>query len=517
MAAKYRSMGQRCNSLALVMLIALAPCFAQGQVQNGMLYSTGNSLYTTDIFELSNGSFVVYKHPYSSMEPSGLLKFNASGQILASYDRTDTYITSVHQIGSGFILLTTDSLNWQGSRRAIILDNNLNLIRSLVPIYAQFPKSFFSYPQPILFQGKIGYFTNFFNNLTDSPAYGFLSFSTNLDTLAAHEFTFSSDSIVLGGVTSWNNSIFYAISGSEGVNTPGIGGSTTSVLRMFNDSLQQLYRRNIFVPSTIPGFPRYAGSNGMTSLAINNHSLYGSSNYTSVSPNNFFDEQESFAVYQFDHQLNIKRVYHALANTGRKAENPYASSGTTLDISGKFLYVLGTNATPRPLFFNDQDRTGALTILKFDTALNLIWRTEIEIPKTFIEAGSMVATADGGVLVAANRIDSTPNPNIRNLFVVKLDSAGRHSVSVAELDAQTKVTVYPNPVVDQFTLHYSQGQYENLLLYNQNGQLVYRQPLDASTNLHTVPIGHLPGGMYFYTLEGQGKPLRGKVVKRLFV
>ena len=151
MAAKYRSMGQRCNSLALVMLIALAPCFAQGQVQNGMLYSTGNSLYTTDIFELSNGSFVVYKHPYSSMEPSGLLKFNASGQILASYDRTDTYITSVHQIGSGFILLTTDSLNWQGSRRAIILDNNLNLIRSLVPIYAQFPKSFFSYPY-ILYQ-----------------------------------------------------------------------------------------------------------------------------------------------------------------------------------------------------------------------------------------------------------------------------------------------------------------------------------------------------------------------------
>lgn len=495
------------------MLIALAPCLVRGQVQNGMLYSTGNSLFTTDIFELPSGEFVVFKHPYVSNEPFGLLKFSMNGQILATYDRTDTYITSVHQIENGFILLTTDSLNWQGMRQVLILNNNLSLVRSFTPIYAQLPKPYFGYPQPTLFQGKIGYFTNFFNNPLDSPTYGFLSFSQNLDTLHAFQFSFSSDSIFLGGISTWNDSIYYAISASEGVNTPGISGSTTAVLRMFNDSLHQLYRRNIFVPSTVPGYPRFGGAQTMGKLAINSHSLYGSARYTSVSPNVFADQRESFAVYQFDHQLNIKRVFHALANPGRKALSPYASTGTVLDKSDKFLYVLGTNATPRPLGFNDQDRTGALTILKFDTALNLIWRTEIEIPKTYIEAGSMVATADGGVLVAAHRIDSTPNPNIRNLFVVKVDSAGRHSVSVPDIEKQAKVTVYPNPVADQFNIHWSQGQYESLLLYNQNGQLVYRQPLDASTNLHSLNIGHLPAGMYFYVLEGRDGQVRGKVVK----
>ncbi len=506
-------MRQLCNSLALVMLIALAPCFAQGQVQNGMLYSTGNSLYTTDIFELNDGSFVVYKHPYLSMEPNGLLKFNANGQFVAAYDRSDTYIIAVHQSEMGFVLLASDSDNFMGSMRTILLDNDLNITRQLVPWKLNHPAPHFAYPSAVHRRGQIGYFVRYFSPNNFLPKYGFLTYSTNFDTLVAEPNVLDSDSIFVIDITSWNDSTHYATSGVEGVNTPGISGSITSVLRMFNDSLHQLSRRNIFVPSTVTGYPRFAGSRGMRKLSVNAHSLYGSSQYTSVSPNVFADQQESFAVYQFDHQLNIKRVYHALASPGRKAEKPYDAPSTAFDKSGKFLFVLGSNSTPRPLGFNDQNRTGALTILKFDTALNLIWRTEIEIPKTFIEAGSMVATADGGVLVAAHRIDSTPNPNIRNLFVVKLDSAGRHSVSVPELDAQPQVTVYPNPVVDQFTLHYSQGLYESLLLYNQSGQLVYRQPLDASTNLHTVNIGHLPSGMYFYTLQGKGKPVRGKVVK----
>jgi hypothetical protein len=447
------------------------------------------------------------------MEPNGLLKFNANGQFVAAYDRTDTYITAVHQTEHGFILLTTDSSNWIGARRCIFLDNNLVASREFIPSQYAFPRNYFANPRAIEIKSRPAYLTYFFNSPTDTPMTGFLTYSANFDTLVAKPYVLVSDSIFIIDITSWNDSIHYATSGVEGVNTPGISGSTTSVLRMFNDSLQQLSRRNIFVPSTVPGYPRFAGSRGMRRLSINAHSLYGSSQYTSVSPNVFADQQESFAVYQFDHQLNIKRVFHALASPAREAEKPYDAASTTLDKSGKFLFVLGSNSSPRPLGFNDQDRTGALTILKFDTALNLIWRTEIEIPKTYIEAGSMVATADGGVLVAAHRIDSTPNPNIRNLFVVKIDSAGRHSVSVADIEKQAKVTVYPNPVADQFNIHWSQGQYESLLLYNQSGQLAYRQPLDASTNLHSLNIGHLPTGMYFYVLEGRDGQVRGKLVK----
>jgi hypothetical protein len=447
------------------------------------------------------------------MEPNGLLKFNANGQFVAAYDRSDTYIIAVHQSEIGFVLLASDSDNFMGSIRTILLDNDLNVTAQHVPSKLNHPAPHFAYPKAILRKGEIGYFVRYFFPNNFLPKFGFLTYSANFDTLVAEPYILDSDSIFVIDITSWNDSIHYATSGVEGVNTPGISGSTTSVLRMFNDSLQQLYRRNIFVPSTVPGYPRFGGSEGMGKLAINSQSLYGSARYTSVSPNVFADQRESFAVYQFDHQLNIKRVFHALANPGRKALSPYASTGTILDKSGKFLYVLGTNATPRPLNFNDQDRTGALTILKFDTALNLIWRTEIEIPKTYIEAGSMVATADGGVLVAAHRIDSTPNPNIRNLFVVKIDSAGRHSVSVADIEKQAKVTVYPNPVADQFNIHWSQGQYESLLLYNQSGQLAYRQPLDASTNLHSLNIGHLPTGMYFYVLEGRDGQVRGKLVK----
>ncbi len=509
MAAKFRSMRQRCSVLFLLAFL-FAPGLGKGQAGGYFSYSTGNSMYADEVFIQNDGSLVVYKNPDVSLEPPGLLKFNTQGSLQAVYNRTDTWIVSVYQTESGFVLLASDSLNWRGAMRTIILDHNLTPLRDFIPVQINFPRTFFSAPKVRPRLGKITYLVEYLPDSIGQPfSFGWVSYTSNFDSLIAEPYTFESDSIRIQNITAWNDSVHFVTSDAEGVNTPGIGGSLTTVLRIFDDSLRHIFRRNIFVPSTIPGYPRFGGSNSMGRLLLNSHSVYGVSRYTAISPTVFMDQQRTLALYQFDHQLQVKRLHHTVLPTGRVAE----SAGVFYDYHKKYLYVIGTSATPRPLTFNDQDRTGTLVISKFDTALNLQWQTQIEIPKTYLEASNAVATIDGGLVLAANRIDSTPNPNIRNLFVVKLDSAGRHSVSVPELDAQPQVTVYPNPVVDQFTLHYSQGLYESLLLYNQSGQLVYRQPLDASTNLHTVNIGHLPSGMYFYTLQGKGKPVRGKVVK----
>lgn len=344
--------------------------------------------------------------------------------------------------------------------------------------------------------------------------YGWLTYTSNLDSLIADTIQFSTDSQSIHRIFSWNDTLHFASAFIESVSTPSFVGIGTTILRKFNRHLQHVMRRNTFIPSDIPGFPRTIETSNMQGLAVNAHSVYGMSQFTAASANNFDNTRESFALYQFDHELQIKRVTHQLVPINRNVELGFSRNrGVIFDKSNRFIYAAGVHATPRPLDFNDQNRTASLTILKYDTSAQLVWRKEIEIPKTFFELGAITATSDGGILVGLARIDSTPNPNIRNLFVVKLDSAGRHSVSVPNFEKQAKVTVYPNPVADQFNIHWSQGQYESLLLYNQAGQLAYLQPLDASTNLHSLNIGHLPAGMYFYVLEGRDGQVRGKVVK----
>lgn len=516
MAAKFLVMLQM-NKICFFLMVALAPAFCKGQVNHGFMHSTGNDLVIESIFEDPNGNILVYKSPYMSMEPYGLWLFSSTGQLLRVYDRSDTHISAVHPTDSGYVLHAIDSFNYRGGVRCILVNHQLQLQREFYPTRVNWPKNHFINRSfnPLLRNGKIAYFGQFFNGSSDSLMhYGWLSFTSNLDSLIADTIQFSTDTQFIHRMFSWNDTLHFASAFLESVSIPSFAGIGTTILRKFNRQFQHVKRRNTFIPSDIPGFPRTIETSQMHGLAVNAHSVYGMSHFTAASANNFDNTRESFALYQFDHDLQIKRVTHQLVPPNRNIEFGHSlSRGVIFDKSNQYIYAAGVHATPRPLDFNDQNRTASLTILKYDTSAQLVWRKEIEIPRTFFELGAITATSDGGVLVGLSRIDSTPNPNVRNLFVVKLDSAGRHSVSVPELDAQPKITVYPNPVVDQFTLHYSQGQYESLLLYNQNGQLVYRQPLDASTNLHKVSIGHLPGGMYFYALQGKGKPVRGKVVK----
>jgi hypothetical protein len=268
------------------------------------------------------------------------------------------------------------------------------------------------------------------------------------------------------------------------------------------------------MPSTVPGYPRLLESTQLRNVVINNHSLYGLAEHQAASPNFLSDIGYSFALYQFDRNLNLKKVAHQLAIPGRRAEiSGFTSKTISFDNSGKYIYAVGSHAEPMPLNFNNQNRTSAFTILKYDTALNLIWRQEIEIPRTYLHAQTLTATPDGGVLVAGMRIDSTPNPNVSNVFVVKLDSAGRHSVSVPDLPMSAQVKAYPNPVDDLWMVQWDQGSFERLELYNTQGQVCGSWKTETYANMLSVKLGHLPPGLYYYRLQGQGASHTGKVVK----
>lgn len=143
MAAKFHSMHQPCKSLVFVILLALAPCLVQGQVNHGFMHSTGNNLLIETIFEDPNGNILVRKGAYAGMEPYGLWLFSSTGQLLRVYDRSDTHIVSVHQTDSGYVLYTFDSLNYRGGYRCIVLNHQLQLQREFYPTRVNWPKNHF--------------------------------------------------------------------------------------------------------------------------------------------------------------------------------------------------------------------------------------------------------------------------------------------------------------------------------------------------------------------------------------
>ncbi|MFN3530788.1 MAG: T9SS type A sorting domain-containing protein, partial [Bacteroidia bacterium] len=186
------------------------------------------------------------------------------------------------------------------------------------------------------------------------------------------------------------------------------------------------------------------------------------------------------------------------------------------DNSQKYIFAIGSDCEPSQ-GFNNQDRTCATVVMKYDTALNLIWRQEFEVPKTYLHAEVVTPTLDGGVLVGGIRIDSTPNPNHQKLFVMTIDSMGNHSASIKSHTQKVTHKAFPNPATDHFVVQWDQGNYHELHLYNQQGQLLFVQKQGVENNLMQVDIASLPPGLYFYRLlstQSTNQHLQGKILKK---
>ncbi len=470
------------------------------------------------IFELGSSRFIITHSGYLSNAPYKVELYNHFGQLINQFGNDSIVIENVAISQHQLILLTQSTLNYpSGQRKIFQLDTNLNIIQEYTPVQHLWPKLHFSNRswESQMIDNQIAYFGLFFNQSPNDSdkVFGWLVLSQNGDTLSANQSIFSADSLPTYSMFPSPSGEYFANGLENLVSFPWSSTVSVQVVRKHNNNLQFVQKVNVMSAVGLPGFPRLRQTRGVRNILTNSHSLYVFAKTMASSSTSLSDTREAFSVFQLNYNLDLVRINHQIVANGSFAEVRGLDRNLVFDKSGKYIYAVGSNCSPMPIDFNEQNRTCMLHVTKLDTSLNTIWTKIIGTPKLFLGFETLTPSIDGGLIIATQRIDSTPNPNIRNLFVVKLDSAGRHSVSVPELDAQPQVTVYPNPVVDQFTLHYSQGQYESLLLYNQNGQLVYRQSLDASTNLHTVPIGHLPGGMYFYTLQGKGKPVRGKVVK----
>ncbi|MBP5650553.1 MAG: T9SS type A sorting domain-containing protein [Bacteroidales bacterium] len=88
---------------------------------------------------------------------------------------------------------------------------------------------------------------------------------------------------------------------------------------------------------------------------------------------------------------------------------------------------------------------------------------------------------------------------------------------VEEVLNATKVRAYPNPASDNVTIEYAVSSNANkvqLVVKNLLGSTLYTRNLDVNSNRVKLNVSEYPAGIYFYSIEADGRPL---VTKKLLV
>lgn len=95
-----------------------------------------------------------------------------------------------------------------------------------------------------------------------------------------------------------------------------------------------------------------------------------------------------------------------------------------------------------------------------------------------------------------------------------LDKAGTVTEGVSITPPPpSKVTIYPNPVKDNFSVSFPAGLYSSVRIIDNNGRVLAKYKISAGTTLFKSKIS-LPSGIYFLHLTGKAKNVQKMFVNR---
>lgn len=504
------------NKLIVTILLLLK--YGVGFGQNHTFFydlRDGNGNFTVQsVLEHQTGFTVgVNKNNWAKMST-----MSYAGQPIATYIKSNFFSINLSKDQGKYVSYMVNIIHDHAdSISFVILDSMLQPIREFIPIKSNWPRPYFRTRSfvPVDLNGKIAYFGGFSDSsvgLFDSiPIYGWLVL--NGDTLSNIDLNtnFSATRMMYCYPADTG---FYSVDPTGIVVYPWSPSVSVASISKFDNQMNWQKTANFAMPSNLPGYTRLLQSNGTINLAINQHSVYAMSEYEAASPNFLSITQKSCAVYRFDRELNRIRVVQDTAATGKVAETS-ARQQIAFDKSGKYIYAVWKECDPYQ-FFADQTRECATVVLKYDTALNLVWKRVFGMADMNFHAETMAPTPDGGLLVAGFYIDLPPGPNIRNTFVLKVDSAGNHVVSAPYLPAiEASVNVYPNPTSDALHLRWQNGHFSQLHIRDVQGRMMGQWAIEPQHNETQINVHHWAPGLYFYQLRSpNGKQLQGKFLKR---
>ncbi|MGP1447866.1 MAG: T9SS type A sorting domain-containing protein [Candidatus Limimorpha sp.] len=148
-----------------------------------------------------------------------------------------------------------------------------------------------------------------------------------------------------------------------------------------------------------------------------------------------------------------------------------------------------------------------ITVTRTDENLNVIWEKTYTHPAKFLQATYLLATNDGGCLVAGGAYDHSNDHY--DLFLLKINANGSVDTKEVMVIDEKALGVYPNPVRD--VARFSGGEYRTVEILNMQGQMVLQETVEGNT----FYAGGLAAGVYYIiATDAEGNHFGCKMVKQ---
>ena len=149
-----------------------------------------------------------------------------------------------------------------------------------------------------------------------------------------------------------------------------------------------------------------------------------------------------------------------------------------------------------------------------DSSGNVLWKRIIESGTSYELITDVLATKDGGCLLAGSRFKEGET-TLHDPLLIKLDSTG--SVGITENNNKLNIVrIYPNPATDQVRLEWEAVKLSNssIKIYSITGALVQKMPL-SKQNVSLLDVSELTNGEYIVEVQQQnGERFASKLLIR---
>lgn len=217
-----------------------------------------------------------------------------------------------------------------------------------------------------------------------------------------------------------------------------------------------------------------------------------------------------------------KLVYHPEVRAIREA----VAGGTMCLRNGEKQEYTVTDAArekdrhPRTCFGVSEDRNYMYFVVidgrAAGVSVGVSTKEEADIMK-FLGAHDAVNLDGGGssCIVANGAIKNTPSDGTPRLVVngLLLAKTGGGTAIPAVSDANFRV--YPNPVTNELRIENGKLNIENIEIFDVSGKKTLNTQYSTLNTKHStlkVDVSHLPSGVYFYKVTGEGKNFSGKFI-----
>jgi len=471
------------------------------------LYSQTNSFFfqmtshddidMSDVLEYNNNLYFVStaSKPDSFFAKSILVKINNNGDIVDSITfKNQNQRVYLKQI----ITDTNDSFIVQGIKSdtsypfkdcslfIIKIDTTLNILDSKT---YYFPSEYQIYSSSLQ-RGKDSTFLIVGSALTPTVPHMFLyKFNNALDSLRA-KFYIEGLSLWASDIKELNNGSFWVLRG--------------------------LYPYYAKIDSA---FNLVSANAGQMSYVIHgNHSVKWDTDTTFYLAGDYIPETSRVS----DHDIGFIRQYHPFDSTGSLFNTwgaidtvDFPALYTSIDYKNKdSIFIGGTKNMgyggaflPLPSWY---------VLMQTDSMLNIRWEHFYGGDMHYIMT-DLLATSNGGCIMAGTRWDYVSNPNRRkrDIYIIKVNNEGL----ITSTDGKPSpivhnAIVFPNPGNEVMQVRVAVQYPQSLLrLFDMNGRLVVKKKIQGtSANINTA---FLPKGTYVYTITGEkGLHENGKWVKK---